>query len=137
MASKKIAIMEMVNLAFRDGFIDDQFGNESSCDFLGILSDPWKDKLYLVPLNKVTTLNPLYYNEEEGMLHLAKNSMGRFDAGVTGNTVGSMETQLQIGVERFNKENIFRNNIEKHSYFQSLQLICKSDWMAAKNKGGK
>lgn len=134
MASKKMNIMEMVKLAFNSGYIDDQFGNECTCEFLGILSDPWKDKLYLVPLNKVTTLNPLYYDEDEGMLHLAKNSMGRFDAGITGNTVGSIESMMQTGVERFNRENVFKNSVERHSYFQSLQLICRTDWEAAKNK---
>jgi hypothetical protein len=136
--SKKIGVMEMVDLVFKAGYIDDQFGTECECEFLGIIMDPWKDKIYVVPLAEITTLNPLYYDEEEGTIHLSKrNTMGRFDAGVTSNTVGSMESMLQNGVERFNRENVFKHSVERHSYFQAMQLISKEDWMAAKNKGGK
>ena len=125
--SKKIGVMEMVKEAFQNGFIDDHTDHEDTCDYVGILTQPWKDKIYLIPLSERTSINPLYFCEEDGRLHLSTNNIGGI-LDAKHNMGESPETKMQIAVDAYNRERRYSKGVDHYNPFEYMQLICRSDW---------
>ena len=120
--------MEMVKETFQNGFIDDHTDHEDTCEYVGILTQPWKDKIYVVPLSERTSINPLYFCEEDGRLHLSTNNIGGILDATKHNIAESTEDNIQIAVNFYNRERRYKEGVDRHNPFEYMQLICRSDW---------
>jgi hypothetical protein len=58
MSKKKLEIMEIVKEVFENGYIDDHFEGEDVCEYVGILSQPYKNRIYVVPLRERSRIDP-------------------------------------------------------------------------------
>ena len=129
--SKKLEIMEMVKEAFQNGFINDHNDQDESIQYVGILTIPWRSKIYVVPLYPMCCLNPLYYNEKDGRLHLSTSSVaGTINAR---NHRGNM----QAAVDEFNRDRLYSRGVEGYCPFESLMLISREDWEAKQKRMAK
>lgn len=120
--SKKIETMEMVKEVFQNGFINNHNDQEDRCEYVGILTQPWKGKLYVVPLYPMCCINPFYFSENDGRVHLSTSSIaGTIDAR---KHCGNM----QAAVDEFNRDRLYSRGVDGYCPFESLLLISKEDW---------
>ena len=119
---KKLPIMEIVKEVFENGFIDERNNQEEVVEYLGILTSPWKDKIYVVPLYKRCNLYYLFYNKDDGRVHLSQSGCGdKFD-------ISEYDEDYQKAVDGYNSEHNYLSYLKNFSSFESLMLIKKADW---------
>lgn len=121
MSKKTLSIMQMVKNVFQYGYIDDHTDREETCQFVGILTQPYKGKMYVVPLFAHCNLNPFYYDENDGRVHLSTCSVsGGFEFGPEG--------KVDEAVRQWNRRREYVMNVDDYYPFESLMLITKMDW---------
>jgi len=117
--AKKLSVMDMVKEQMENGFIDDHDNHEKSVDNMVILCKPHRDKMYACPvMGSYCCLNPLYYDETDGRLHLSMGSVGG-DLDMRG-------IDIDYAVSRYNANRAMRS--EYNLTFESLMLVKRADW---------
>ncbi len=124
--SKKIKqseVMEIVKEVFQNGFVVDRNNQEDHTDYIGILSVPYKNKLYAVPIYKEgCILSPLYFSIDDGRVHLSNTIIG---GDILPSNHGG---DLIKTVEQYNSERLFSCGNKRYTSFESLLLITRNDW---------
>ena len=119
---KNVNLMDIVDQAFTEGFINDHCSYSSEFEHvthLGILSIPVRGKMYVCPLYEMCCLNPLYVDSTDGSVHLSTWSVG-------GNFIARGKG-YEAATQEYN-ENYKYDNEFICVQTESLILISKEAW---------
>lgn len=117
----KMAINNILKKVFLDGYKDDH-GNGVIIPTAVVIHQRWGDvSLAPVEENQNQTINPVYYNGEDGLVHLSTRSEG----GV----LRARGTTLEEAVEEYNRVHSFHEYVEKGAFFSQLTLIKREDFL--------
>lgn len=118
--AKKLNSMEIVKEQYQNGFIDDHDGREKTVTNVVILCKPYRDKMYVCPvMGSYCCLNPLYFCEEDGRLHLSMGSVG--------GDLDARGVDIDHAVHKYNAIHSLAS--EYSMSLESLMLVKGDEWV--------